>query len=184
MNNDLLRNPYDEEFRKLVTDFGFLLRSIVSTIDRYGLKRHHLGKHQREADRFLKNVGNSNYRSAVARSVQERILRYGHELFTFLKYDGVPWNNNNAEHAIKQFAHFRVVANGHLAKQGLADHLALLSIYQTCKCRGLNFLKFLLSGETDLDHYREPRKKLPGPAIADATATDLLFFNKSFRGHT
>lgn len=183
MNNDLLRNPYDEEFRKLVTDFGFLLRSIVSTIDRYGLKRHHLGKHQREADRFLKNVGNSNYRSAVARSVQERILRYGHELFTFLKYDGVPWNNNNAEHAIKQFAHFRVVANGHLAKQGLADHLALLSIYQTCKYRGLNFLKFLLSGETDLDHYREPRKKLPGPAIADATAMDLLFFNKRFRGY-
>ena len=22
-------------------------------------------------------------------------------LFTFLDYDGVPWNNNNAEHAIK-----------------------------------------------------------------------------------
>ena len=28
-------------------------------------------------------------------------------LFTFLAYDGIPWNNNNAEHAIKAFARLR-----------------------------------------------------------------------------
>lgn len=182
MNTDLLRNPYDEELKALVADFGVLLRNIVSTIDRYGLKRHHLGKHRREADQFLKNVGNSNYRSAAARSIQERLPRYGQELFTFLEYDGVPWNNNNAEHAVKQFAHFRTVTDGLLGEKGLADHLALLSVYQTCKYRGLNFLKFLLSGETDLDHYREPTRRMPRPAITEATPSDLLFFNKSLRG--
>jgi hypothetical protein len=29
------------------------------------------------------------------------------KLFTFLEYDGVSWNNNNAEHAIKAFARLR-----------------------------------------------------------------------------
>ena len=29
------------------------------------------------------------------------------KLFTFIKYDGVPWNNNNAENAIKRFAYYR-----------------------------------------------------------------------------
>jgi len=44
--------------------------------------------------------------------VQERIGKYGSRLFTFLDYDGVPWNNNNAEHAIKGFARVRRFADG------------------------------------------------------------------------
>ena len=33
-------------------------------------------------------------------------------LFTFLRYDAVPWNNNNAEHAIKSFARLRDIMAG------------------------------------------------------------------------
>jgi hypothetical protein len=33
--------------------------------------------------------------------------------------------------------------------------LVLLAIYQTCKYRGISFLRFLLSGEKDLDHFRD-----------------------------
>jgi hypothetical protein len=28
------------------------------------------------------------------------------KMFTFLDFDDIPWNNNNAEHAIKAFANF------------------------------------------------------------------------------
>ena len=45
-NNDLKGNPYDEEFKALAAEFGKLLRSIVGTIDKYGLKKHHLHKHK------------------------------------------------------------------------------------------------------------------------------------------
>jgi len=38
--------------------------------------------------------------------------KYGSRLFTFLDYDGVPWNNNNAEHAIKGFGEDRRFADG------------------------------------------------------------------------
>jgi hypothetical protein len=37
--------------------------------------------------------------------------KYSRELFTFLDYDGIPWNNNNAEHAIKYFAKYRRPVN-------------------------------------------------------------------------
>jgi hypothetical protein len=45
MNHDLLSSPFDDEFKSLVAEFGQLLRTIVATIDRYGLKKRHLTKH-------------------------------------------------------------------------------------------------------------------------------------------
>ena len=42
----------------------------------------------------------------------------------------------------------------------------LLSIYQTCRYRGVSFLKFLLSGERDMDAFCEhPRRKRRRPLI-------------------
>jgi hypothetical protein len=37
--------PFDDEFKSLVSEFGQLLRTIVATIDRHGLKRRYLNKH-------------------------------------------------------------------------------------------------------------------------------------------
>ena len=41
INDDMKRNPYDAEFKSLAAEFSTLLRSIVDTIDRYGLKGRH-----------------------------------------------------------------------------------------------------------------------------------------------
>ena len=86
-------------------------------------------------------------------------------LFTFLSHDGVPWNNNNAEHAIKSFAQYREVADNLLNVNGLRNYLVLLSIYQTCRYKGLSFLKFLLSKELDIDVFATRRKSIPAPTI-------------------
>src|SRR5262249_10115029 len=74
-------------------------------------------------------------------------------LFTFLDHDGVPWNNNNAEHAVKGFAHHRRITDGQVKARGLSAYLVMLSIYQTCKRRGVSFLKFLLSREGDVEAF-------------------------------
>lgn len=42
---------------------------------------------------------------------------------TFLNYDGVPWNNNNAEHAIKAFAGLRDVIAGSSTEKGTDEYL-------------------------------------------------------------
>ena len=44
MNEDLLKHPFNEELAFVATGFGALLRDIVSTIDRFGLKKVHLRK--------------------------------------------------------------------------------------------------------------------------------------------
>ena len=155
LNTQLLSNPFDEEFKSLVADFGSLLRQIIVTVDRCGLKRYHLAKHQREVDKFFTFLTARAFFSEAARAAQERLIKNRDSLFTFLKYDGVPWNNNNAEHAVKRFAYYREVTDGKLSEAGLMDYLVLLSIQQTCEYKGIRFLKFLLSGEIDLGCYRD-----------------------------
>ena len=56
INEEVLKHPFNEELTFIAQRFGILLRQIVDTIDKYGLKKFHLGKHKRSADRFLADV--------------------------------------------------------------------------------------------------------------------------------
>jgi hypothetical protein len=71
-------------------------------------------------------------------------------MFTFLDHDGVPWNNNNAEHAIKRFAKYRRDADGRFTERTLTQYLVLATVFETCEFNNVNILKFLLSKETTL----------------------------------
>jgi predicted RecB family nuclease len=165
-NNDLLSDPYDEEFKTLASEFGQLLRCIIVTIDRYGLKRSHLNKHKEDVDRFFSAIMTRQFRSELALSYQKRLVKNRDKLFTFLDYDGVPWNNNNAECAIKQFAEYRKLFDGRLKEAGLDEYLVLLSIQQTCRYKGVSFLKFLLSREKDVENYiQEGQQKYKPPDL-------------------
>jgi hypothetical protein len=94
----------------------------------------------------------------AALKCKERFVRNRDKLFTFLNYDGVPWNNNNAEHAIKAFARLRDVIAGSSTEKGIEEYLTLLSICQTCEYTGLDFLDFLRSGEKDVHAFAENRR--------------------------
>jgi len=153
LNDDLLKNPFDEELKELVTKFGHLLRAIIGTIDRVGLKSRYMKKHKKEVKRFYRWISKQNFSSEHAENYKKRMLKYEKELFLFLDYDNIPWNNNNAEYAIKHFANFRKNIEGLTTEKGLEVHLILLSIYQTCNYKGINFLDFLLSKERDIDKF-------------------------------
>ncbi len=160
LNDDLRSAPFDEEYKKITEDFTILLRKVIDTVDKYGLKRRHLAKHKKEVVRFFCNIGRENFHSELAQKYQKRFLKNENTLFTFLDYDGVPWNNNNAEHAIKHFAVYRNgIARfaGRTKEEAIKSHLVLLSIYQSCRYRGINFLKFLVSKEKDIEIYARSR---------------------------
>jgi hypothetical protein len=72
-------------------------------------------------------------------------------MFTFLDRDGVPWNNTNAEHAIKRFAKFRTNAGGRFTERSLKEYLVLATVFESCAFNNVNVLRFLLSGEKTLD---------------------------------
>ncbi len=165
-NHDIQANPWDENLKALAASFGRLLRTIMTTVDRFGLRRRHLRKHWRDVERFYQAITGEAYHSEVAEGYRQRLLQYQEKLFTFLDHDGVPWNNNNAEHAVKGFAYYREVADGRCSETGLNDYLVLLSIYQTCRYKEVNFLQFLLSQETDLDAYcARVNRRRPLPTI-------------------
>jgi Transposase IS66 family len=91
MNEDLLGNGFDNEYKDMVQRFAHLLQQIVETVDKYGLKRRHFRKHRNDAVRFLKSAERAHYSAPIATTYQERMGKYGSRLFTFLDYDGVPW---------------------------------------------------------------------------------------------
>jgi predicted RecB family nuclease len=166
MNQELLNNPFDAELQSITGPFGTLLRAAVEEVDRHGLKARYLGRHDPAAARFFDDLAARSFRSEAAEALRARLLKYRDKLFTFLRNDGVAWNNNTAENAIKQFAYYREGTVGILTEAGLADYLVLLSLYQTCRYRGLSFLKFLLCRERSVDAYCEhPRRKRLGPLI-------------------
>ncbi len=154
-NGDLTANPFDEEFKSLASEFGKLMKSIIATVDRYGLKKHYLHKHKTEVAHVGCALESRVYRSELAESYRTRLIKCWGKLFTFLDHNGVPWNNNNAEHAVKAFAYYRQIADGKMKAEGVSDYLVLLSVYQTCKYRGCGFLKFLLSGQKDIAAFSE-----------------------------
>jgi len=155
LNDEILNNPFDEEVKSVALRFAALLRPIVETIDRRGLKAHFL--HQVDVQRFYGFLDKSNFASDVASKFKERFDKNRDRLFTFLHYDGVPWNNNNAEHAIKAFAKLRDVISGSSTKKGVDEYLTLLSVSETCKYRGIDFLDFLCSGKKDIAMFARDR---------------------------
>jgi hypothetical protein len=150
VNDDLQKNPFDQEFKSFAQQFGVLLRRIVETIDRHGLAQRYLARHVAQARQFVETVTTGRYSSEVMLGFQKRVKKSGSKLFTFLEHDDVPWNNNNAEHAIKYFAKYRDLADGTFSERSLKEALILLSIFQTCHFNGVNVIKFLLSGKSDL----------------------------------
>ena len=153
INDDLLHHPFDEELKELARRYTLTLKPMVETIDRHGLKTKFLSKHKRNAETFLDWIAKREVTSEVAQGYKSRIEKYGERLFTFLDYDGVPWNNNNAENALKLVASRRRLFGTSVSEAGLKDYLVFLSIYQTLKRKGISMLRFLLSGETDLEKF-------------------------------
>ena len=159
LNDDLLKHPFDEELKWLTRAFAELLRPMVETIDRHGLQSRFLKQHLSAVEKFYKRLQKLTPRSEVATKCKQRFEKNRDTLFTFLKHDGVPWNNNNAEHAVKAFATLRHVIKGVTSEAGLRDYLVLLSICETCNYQGLDFLDFLRSGETDIAAFADAQQK-------------------------
>jgi predicted RecB family nuclease len=153
LNEDVLKEPFNEEMKELVHDFAGILKPIIETIDHFGLKSRFLKKHKRNVTRFYERVLTREYETEAAQKACERFRKNQARLFTFLDHDDVPWNNNNAEHAIKAFSGLRDVIQGLSNEHGINDYLMLLSICQTFEYRDLDYLSFLRSGEIRLDEY-------------------------------
>jgi predicted RecB family nuclease len=162
LNAEVLNQPYDEELKEIVRGFAELLRPMVETVDRFGLKKHFLRKHLVRVQQFYGWLKTRDFHSEVATKCRQRFEKNRDKLFTFLRFDNVPWNNNNAEHAIKAFARLRDVIRGSCTSNAVKEYLVLLSVCQTCEYQGIDFLNFLCSGEKDIYAFAESKQRRRG----------------------
>jgi len=157
INDDLWKAPFDKELETFAVEVQALLVPILEAVDRYGLKARYLRKFLKDVERFYdKHIIGREYTSEPVQTFQKRFDRYRESLFTFLTQDGIPWENNMAERAIRQLAVQRKIS-GFFFKRVAPQYLLLLAISQTCRFQGKSFLKFLLSKETDLDSFQRTR---------------------------
>ncbi len=94
------------------------------------LHRHRL------LDERLLAWGAAPYQSKTLRRLSARILKHHHQLLTFLKVRGLPWENNQAERLIRPNVILRNRSYQSRSSQGAATHSALMSLVQTLTLQG------------------------------------------------
>lgn len=145
LNDDLISSPFNVELKKITQSFSSLMKDIILTIDKKGLKKYYLKKHINPSTSFIENIQLTDFKSDIAIKYQNRIRKYKDRLFTFLRHDDLSWNNNVAEFAIKQLALHRNANQQYFHKSRIDDYLLAMSLFITCKYHKKSFLRFLIS---------------------------------------
>lgn len=157
LNDDLWKNPFNVELEAFVTSVRDLLLPIFADVQRFGLKTCHLRKHKQRVDAFYRDaIDDRTGSQELIVKYQKRFERYRESIFAFLERDGVPWNNNAAERALRHLAVQRKIS-GAFSSKGAQDYIRLLGIAQSCRFQEKSFLGFLRSDLEDVDVYKKAR---------------------------
>jgi hypothetical protein len=89
LNDDLLKEAFNDELKAMAREFGDLLKQIVETIDRFGLRTRYLRKHEQGVARFFRRLSSQICRTETVARYQKRFEKNLQTLFTFLEHDGV-----------------------------------------------------------------------------------------------
>jgi len=166
LNDDLWKNPFNSELERFIAAFKELLMSIMAEVQKYGLKKRNLQKHKRVVERYYNiSIDGCDYEDEIVQRYQKRIIRYRDSLFRFLESDGIPWNNNMAERAIRHLAIQRKIS-GTIYKKFAEPYLRLLSVAQSCGFQHKSFLSFMLSEIMDVDQFKKQKHRRISELVA------------------
>ncbi len=87
-------------------------------------------------DRRLQSLANAAYADADAARLAKRLRKHTDELFTFLDYPDVTFDNNLAERMIRPAVILRKMSQSNRSETGAAVQAVLMSVYRTLKLRG------------------------------------------------
>ena len=88
LNSAILEHPFDKGLKQLAGNFTGVLKPIIETVDRRGLKKRFLGKFRHSIDQFYKGLVDDEIGEAAGKLV-ERLQKNRNKMFTFLEFDGV-----------------------------------------------------------------------------------------------
>jgi transposase len=117
-------------------------------------------------NRRLHALADASYADADATRLAKRLGRHCDELFTFLDYPDVTFDNNLAERMIRPAVLLRKVSLCNRSEKGAAVQAVLMSVYRTLKLRGHDPLATITSAlRTYLTTGNLP--PIPPPTVAD-----------------
>jgi transposase len=87
-------------------------------------------------DRRLVALAEAAYGDADAARLAKRLRKHTDELFTFLDYPDVTFDNNLAERMIRPAVILRKISQSNRSEKGAAVQAVLMSVYRTLKLRG------------------------------------------------
>ena len=91
----------------------------------------------------MKTLLDTGWKDKDAVRISKELRRRLGMLFTFVEREGVPWHNNDAERAIRPGVLARKISGGRRTWRGAEVYQVLLSITETSKKRGVNFISYV-----------------------------------------
>lgn len=117
-------------------------------------------------DQRLVALSEATYGDADAARLAKRLRKHTDELFTFLDYPEVTFDNNLAERMIRPAVILRKISQSNRSEKGAAVQAVLMSVYRTLKLRGHDALLTITSAlKTYLTTGQLP--PLPVQSVAD-----------------
>jgi len=120
---------FAKSLRRLVRDGIRLRKREDFTPEKYRSRIHRI-------DRRLVALSQATYADADAIRLAKRLWKHTDELFTFLDYPDVPYDNNLAERMIRPAVILRKNCQSNRSEKGAAVQAVLMSVYRTLKLRG------------------------------------------------
>jgi hypothetical protein len=99
----------------------------------------------RRIDSRLQALAGMEYADADARRLAKRLERHTDELFTFLDYPDVTFDNNLAERMIRPAVILRKISQSNRSEKGAAAQAVLMTVFRTLKLRGHDPLASIVS---------------------------------------
>ena len=155
-----------------IVKFYLKFRRIIRDGERLQHNRDQLGElvFQRRLERLkqrLENLVQWPNPEKVLEEIIKKVKRQQPRILTFVEHSDVPFHNNYAEYLIRIGVLKRKISGGSVSAEGAESYAILLSIYTTCKLRGISFPKYL---KESLKHYIKTGKPLSLKSYKDATA--------------
>lgn len=88
----------------------------------------------------LKVLAKKDYEHADVKRLAKRVLKYRHEMFTFILVPGVEPTNNRAERALRQCVVQRKISGCHRTQEGAENRDIIMSVLGTMQLQGKDLL--------------------------------------------
>jgi len=134
-----------QEFVSFAKKLRRVFKDAIRTVEKVEGREDRLRAKERleaRVDALIPSYSSSGERNC--RRFLKRLRRERGMLFMFLEEDGVDWNNNAAERALRSSVVIRKITYGNQSDEGARAHAVLMSIRETCNLRKENFFDYAM----------------------------------------